>query len=73
VIAEEEADAEAKQTVQRLHDGIEEGASLSEAMDRCDGVFSLSARTLVRTAERTGAWEEILAELADGLADGTFE
>jgi len=34
--------------------------------------FSPAVRELVKTAEKTGAWDDILQEIADGLQEGTF-
>lgn len=73
VLAGEEKDPEFKAVADALHKDLEEGRSLSEAMARHESVFSPSVLELVKTAEKCGAWDEILQEIADGLADGTFD
>jgi len=51
---------------------MEDNASMSAALSERPSDFSISEVELVKTAEKRGAWDEILAELADGLADGSF-
>lgn len=73
VIMEEEADAGFRSVLQSLHDTVEKRAPLSDAIDAHPAEFSASVRELVRTAEKTGAWDDIISEIADGLAEGTFD
>ena len=72
IIAREEENAAFRDTVQALLDRIEGGATLSAAASANPAEFSAAAVELIRTAARRGAWDEVLAELADGLAEGTF-
>lgn len=51
---------------------MEQGAVMSEAMAGVAPCFSRSVIELVRSAEKSGAWDEILLEIADGLDEGTF-
>ena len=44
----------------------------SEATVRAPDFFSASIFELIRAAEKRGAWDEILAEIVDGLDEGTF-
>ena len=72
VIREEEKDPRFRKLVNDIHAALQGGATLSEAVGRFPGEFSPSVRELVKTAEKTGAWDEILLEIADGLEDRTF-
>jgi len=73
VIGVEERDPDFKAIVIDIHDRMEKGAVLSEALTEHEAEFSLSVRELVKTAEKCGAWDEILAEMAEGLHEGTFD
>jgi len=73
IICEEESDASFQAVLQDLRRSVEGGATFAEAVGRHASVFSLSIRELVRTAEKTGAWEEVLEEMAAGLEEGTFD
>lgn len=73
VIATEERDSDFKAIVSDIHERVENGAVLSEALEEHAAEFSLSVREMVKTAEKCGAWDEILAETAQGLQEGTFE
>ena len=73
VIIQEQPPGPFKESVEEVHAAIEGGASLSDALRYHPDTFSLSVRELVRTAEQSGAWDDILQEIADGLADGTFD
>lgn len=72
VISEEEADPRFRKLVKDIRAAMDGGATLSEAIGIFKKDFSLSIVELVKTAEKTGAWDEILQEIADGLQDGTF-
>ncbi len=72
VIGAEETDPGFKNTVSLLRRELDKGCALSEAIAKFPAEFSPSVIELVRTAEKTGAWDEILQEAADGLQDGTF-
>ena len=73
VIEAEADDEQICRLVSTLRRGIEDGATLSAAMDQSSYAFSPSVRELICTAERRGAWDEILEELAAGLEEGTFD
>lgn len=73
VISGEEKNTAFKNVVADIQKAMAGGMTLSEAVAEHPEHFSPSIRELVRTAEKTGAWDEILAEIADGLADGTFD
>lgn len=73
IIAMEETDAAWKGVVSEIHDRMEKGAVLSEALAEHQSVFSLSVREMVRTAEKCGAWDEIMMEIAQGLEEGSFD
>jgi type II secretory pathway component PulF len=68
----EESEGALREVAQAVCRDVAAGAELSEAIARHPGHFAPSVRELVRTAEKTGAWDEILVEVADGLAEGTF-
>lgn len=55
-----------------IEGSVRSGTTLSEALAAQPALFSLSVVELVRSAERTGAWDDILLEIADGLQEGTF-
>ena len=46
---------------------------MSDAMKEQDNIFSPSILELIRTAEKTGAWDEILEEISSGLREGIFD
>lgn len=73
IILQEESTDVGRNVVGPLRDAVSRGQQLSEALDAQPAVFSISARELIRSAERTGAWDDILPLLAQGLADGTFD
>jgi len=72
VMAEEEKDPRFRKLTEDIRMALEHGATLSEAVRNFPMMFSPSVRELVKTAEKTGAWDEILQEIADGLQEGTF-
>lgn len=72
VIGEEERDAGFQAIIRALQRTIEGGAPLSEGLAQHPEEFSAAVRELVRTAEKTGAWDDILVEIADGISEGTF-
>jgi len=73
VMAEEEKDPRFRTLANDIRTAMEGGATLSEAVRSFPKMFSPSVRELIKTTEKTGAWDEILLEIADGLQDGTFE
>lgn len=72
VMVEEERDLRFRKLGEDIRKAMESGATLGEAVGSRPKVFSASIRELIKTAEKTGAWDEILQEIADGLEDGTF-
>jgi type II secretory pathway component PulF len=72
VISDEETDTEIKALVSHLGENMETGVTLSEAAEKYGKLISPSVLELLRHAEKTGAWDEILEEIAGGLEDGTF-
>lgn len=74
VVEAEEQDASFQKALERIRRLLEEEEkSLSESLASEPAFFSLSVIELVRAAEKTGAWDEILAEIADGIEEGTFD
>jgi type II secretory pathway component PulF len=73
IILKEEPSPEFRGIVQSLHDELEDGSLLSEAMEKFPEDFSLSAIEMIRTAEKEGHWDLVVQELADGYLEGTFE
>jgi type II secretory pathway component PulF len=74
VVEAEEKDGSFQQAVANIRRLLEqEEKSLSEALATEPRFFSLSVIELIRAAEKTGAWDEILAEIADGIEEGTFD
>jgi type IV pilus assembly protein PilC len=73
VIAFEEKDIRFQNVVKDIRANIERGLAMSETMQKHAADFSPSILELVKTAEKTGAWDDILQEIVDGSQDGTFE
>lgn len=73
VIAEEEPHPAFRAAVAAVRADMEKGTPMSDALRRHAALFPPSVVELVRTAEKTGAWDDILLEIADGTADGTFD
>ena len=73
VMTEEERDPVFREIIAAIHRDVERGGELSRAIQGHPEEFSPSVVELVRTAEKTGAWDEILVEIADGLNEGTFQ
>lgn len=73
VITGEEADSSFKETLCSIRRNMEAGSTLSEAVTDHPGEFSPSVVELIKAAESSGAWDEILREIAEGMQDGTFD
>lgn len=73
IIAEEETDPAFSEVILQLKADVENGSALSESMKKHQSVFSRSVRELIRSAEMTGAWDDVLDEIVEGLSEGTFE
>ena len=72
IAGEEEQDPSFRNLILSLKKKMDDGALLSDAVAESPEEFSLSTVEMIRSAEKTGAWDEILEELAGGLLDGTF-
>ena len=72
IVVAEEGNPEFKAALERVYSEIREGREFSTAMEAAADHFSYSVRELVRSAEKTGAWDEILPLIAEGLEDDTF-
>ena len=72
IIRDEESDTSLKQTISSVIKTIEQGSSLSEALAKHPSEFSPFVAELIKSAEKSGAWDEILQEIANGLEEGTF-
>jgi hypothetical protein len=73
VIGDEERDPAFKDIIFSIRKDLETDATLSEAIAKHASEFSPSIIELVKAAEQSGAWDEILQEIVDGLEDNTFE
>lgn len=73
IITGEEADPSFKKVLCSIREELNGGSTLSEVIGKHPAEFSPSVVELIRTAEKSGAWDEILQEVADGLHDGTFD
>jgi type IV pilus assembly protein PilC len=73
VIGEEERDPAFKNIVFSIRKDLETDSTLSEAIAKHKDDFSSSIIELVKAAEQSGAWDEILQEIVEGLKDDTFE
>lgn len=72
VILQEETDDSFKKTLSSILSDVEKGTSLQQALGKHPAEFSASILELIKTAEKCGAWDEILQEVTDGLEEGTF-
>ena len=73
IIGEEEKRKSFKSVVISIRKDMDKGKELSEAIVKHPKEFSPSILELVKSAEKSGAWDEILKEISEGLQDGTFE
>ena len=73
ICIKEESDADFRSVLEAVYSTLRSGTLLSEALDKQPEVFSVSVRELVRSAERSGAWDDILPIIAEGLTDETFD
>jgi len=72
IVIAEETDPETRDVLAAMAAELKAGATLSDTVAARPETFSPSVRELIKAAEKTGAWDEILQEIADGLCDGTF-
>lgn len=72
VIESETSDTQIRTLVSAMSRGMTEGMTMSEAAANHKNLISPSVLELLRYAEKTGAWDEIMIEIAEGLEDGTF-
>ena len=70
---EEEKDPAFKKAVHALRQTVEAGSPLSDALKKHPAEFSPSIIELIKTAEKSGAWDDILPEIVEGLEEGTFD
>ncbi len=70
---DEETDEEFAAVLTDLLGQVEKGAAVSVALEKAPSYFTPSVIEMVRTAEKRGAWDEVIAELSDGLLEGTFD
>jgi len=70
VIIGEEPDATFQATVTAIRRDLESGLTLSDALRKQNPEFSPCVVELVRTAEATGAWDDILQESPTAWATG---
>lgn len=73
VCAAEEPEPSLRNILTDMHRRMRDGAILSEAAAALPEEFSVAIVELLKAAEKTGAWDEILVEMAEGLEEGTFE
>jgi type II secretory pathway component PulF len=73
VLIEEEPDSVTRGILRSMREALDSGQTLSEAVEGHSAVFSRSVTELIRTAEKCGAWDDILREIAEGLEEGTFD
>ena len=71
-IMNEENNPSFKKTLSSVRESIEKGSSLSEILVKYPPFFSPFVVELIKSAEKTGSWDEILQEIIDGLEDGIF-
>jgi|TARA_B110000495_G_C22730228_1_gene428607 type II secretory pathway component PulF len=72
IIVSEETDDVLKATLSKVLTSIQSGTALSDAFRQQPEMFSLCVVELLAAAENSGAWDDILKEIADGLDEGTF-
>ena len=73
VIVEEEAHPVLRTKLPTVLQAMERGAVMSDALAGVGPCFSRSVVELIRSAEKSGAWDEILIEIAEGIEEGTFD
>ena len=72
IMAEEELDEAFKAVVREIHDDLKKGLLFREAIEKHPGEFSLSVREMVKAAEKSGAWDDVIPEIVAGLKEGVF-
>ena len=73
VIGGEEMQMSFNEVVCSVRLAMEQGVPMSQALQKHPSEFSMSVVELVKMAEKSGAWDEILKEISDGLSEGTFD
>ncbi len=73
IIIQEEKDPAFSKTIAEILTTLKAGKSFNEAFSQHPGLFSLSVLELLKAAESSGAWDDILEEIAAGLEEGTFD
>ena len=72
IMAEEEADKDFQCVMREIHNDLQEGLLFREAIEKHPTEFSLSVREIVKVAEKSGAWDEVIPEIVAGLEEGVF-
>ena len=72
IIVSEETDEALKATLGKVQTSLNSGTTFSDAFRQQPEMFSLCVVELLAAAENSGAWDDILKEIADGLDEGTF-
>ena len=73
VIETEETDPHSKEVLTKIREQLGNGLTLSEAMVAHPEDFSPCILELLKSAEKSGAWDDVIPEIIEGLAEGTFE
>ncbi len=73
VIIQEETNSLLKNIYSSIRKDMETNSTtFYEALAKHPSEFSVSILELIKTAEKSGAWDDILQEVTDGLQEGTF-
>lgn len=73
VISGEETNASFREVICSIRIAMEHGTAMSQVLQKHSPEFSSSVIELVKMAEKSGAWDEILQEIVDGLSESTFD
>ena len=73
VVGQEEENERFAKVIRALLEDVENGTALAAALTKFPSEFSPSVVEMIKTAEKRGAWDEVVEELSEGLLEGTFE
>jgi len=73
VIAGEEKNASFVKVIGSIRLAMEQGIPMSQPLKKYSSEFSPSVVELVKMAEKSGEWDDIVQEIADGLVEETFD
>jgi len=73
VISLEEKDEQFREVVLSIRGALEQGLTMSQVMQKQSSEFSPSVIELIKMAEKSGAWDEIIQEIVEGISEGTFD